>query len=140
MTLINQIPLILLISLQTSIASTPAVTMNNLPHLTIYPQRDDDAQIRQKSETCFKLFTEISHFCHGQHGNEIENGVTSGLDDKFSRFRLWISSIGVFARDHLSLDYRVREADEVKDLFLDQLGIIECRLLQCMSYSSPFYA
>ncbi|KAG6368270.1 hypothetical protein INS49_002473 [Diaporthe citri] len=90
----------------------------------------EHAEIRKRSEICFQSFTEISHSAQVQRGGGTYDHVISGLIDTFSRFRLWISNIGVFADDQLSLDYRVREVGEIKELFLGQLGIIECRLLQ----------
>ncbi|KAF2996328.1 hypothetical protein E8E14_002745 [Neopestalotiopsis sp. 37M] len=94
------------------------------------PAQNDDAQIRNQSETCFELFIKISHSPHVPKESGLQNNISHGLEDAFSRFRLWISNIGVFADNHSSLDYRVREADEVKVLFLDQLEIIKCRLVQ----------
>ena len=37
------------------------------------------------------------------------------LNDDFDQFLLWAGNIGVFAADHDSLDYRLREAIEVRD-------------------------
>lgn len=39
----------------------------------------------------------------------------SDLCDEFEQFRIWARNIGVFASDNASLDYRLREASEVKD-------------------------
>ena len=39
----------------------------------------------------------------------------SDLRDEFEQFRVWSNNIGVFASDHGSLDYRLREAGEVKN-------------------------
>lgn len=39
----------------------------------------------------------------------------SDLCDEFEQFRIWARNIGVFASDNASLDYRLREAFEVKD-------------------------
>jgi hypothetical protein len=36
------------------------------------------------------------------------------LRDEFEQFRLWADNIGVFAADHGSLDYRLREAFDVR--------------------------
>lgn len=43
------------------------------------------------------------------------------LRDEFQQFQLWSKNIGVFASDHRSLDYRLREARDVKEGILSLL-------------------
>jgi len=50
------------------------------------------------------------------------------VKDQFDRFRIWTSNIGVFGDLHASLDFRVRDHDDIKDDFLGHLKIIEYRL------------
>jgi hypothetical protein len=38
----------------------------------------------------------------------------SDLRDGFEQFRVWAKNIGVFATDNLSLDFRLKEATDVK--------------------------
>jgi hypothetical protein len=89
------------------------------------------ATIREHSKRCFQLFTDCSNAVSQQELDAAEK-VKIGVKDEFSRFRLWLSNIGVFAELQLSLDFRVRDAPDIKDLFLKQLDIIETRLQQRM--------
>lgn len=115
------------------VSCSDPIVIDDAPSIKMDTKREH-AEIRKRSEICFQAFTEISHSAQAQHEGGTYDHVTSGLNDTFSRFRLWISNIGVFADDQLSLDYRVREAGVIKELFLGQLEIIECRLLQCTPY------
>lgn len=49
-----------------------------------------------------------------QHPEEQPVLTLSDLRDEFEQFRMWARNIGVFASDNASLDYRLREAFEVK--------------------------
>lgn len=85
-----------------------------------------DITIRSRSEECFKLFDRC---CTSLEDDDFEL-TKDGLRDEFARFRLWLSGIGVFADVQLSLDFRVREIPELRDLFLNHLDTIYCRLTQ----------
>lgn len=41
--------------------------------------------------------------------------TVSDLPDEFEQFRIWVENIGVFASDQESLDYRLRDALDVKE-------------------------
>ncbi|KAF2805712.1 uncharacterized protein BDZ99DRAFT_396002, partial [Mytilinidion resinicola] len=88
---------------------------------------DPPSTIGECSERCFKLFSQgpntVSLLPHDNASR-----VKASFEDEFARFKLWASNIGVFAEVHASLDFRVRELPEVKELFLRQLDTIECRL------------
>src|SRR5271170_5823370 len=52
------------------------------------------------------------------------------------RFRLWATNLGLFQHGHSSLDYRLRDADLVKNFALDVLD----ELIEYLSErGSPFY-
>lgn len=55
-------------------------------------------------------------------------GLVEFLDTQSGRFRIWAASIGVFASEHASLDYRLRESATVKELLLGQILGLETYL------------
>ena len=42
----------------------------------------------------------------------------ASVEDQLARFNIWAGNIGVFAEGHASLDYRVRDNDDLRDLIL----------------------
>lgn len=85
--------------------------------------------IARESSACIVSF---------QHGiaaigdQDLANAGNLGdyLRDELDRFNLWSSNVNVYGRANMSLDFRLREIPDVVALFLDQLGIIRCRLDQ----------
>ena len=53
------------------------------------------------------------------------------LYDEFGQFKLWSDNIGVFATDHKSLDYRVREERDVKNGIVLLLQSLRSDLTEC---------
>lgn len=51
--------------------------------------------------------------------------------DLTGRFNIWASNIGAFAPLHASLDYRLRDLADVKDLILDHLENMVDGLNRC---------
>jgi hypothetical protein len=68
----------------------------------------------------------------GAHSSLCAKDVKIQLDDEIVRFKLWTSNIGVFADVQLSLDFRIREFPDVKDMFANHLSMIGHRLDQGM--------
>lgn len=94
----------------------------------------DNVTIREQARGCFQLFKDCLASCippetRKQHDTQ---AVKDSIEDEFARFRLWLSNIGVFADTQLSLDFRVREIPDLRDLFLKHLDTVECRLNQRM--------
>jgi hypothetical protein len=94
----------------------------------------DDVTIRERATGCFQLFKDCLKSytpaeARQQHDTQ---AVKDSIEDEFARFRLWLSNIGVFADTQLSLDFRVREIPDLRDLFLKHLDTIDCRLNQRM--------
>jgi hypothetical protein len=48
--------------------------------------------------------------------------------DQLTRFNIWVNNIGVFARGHASLDYRLRDAPDILDLMMQQVGVLSANL------------
>lgn len=55
----------------------------------------------------------------------------SDLLDEYEQFRVWGRNLGVFSSDHSSLDYRLREALEVRDGFMSLLRSLMKDLQEC---------
>jgi hypothetical protein len=96
----------------------------------------DDITIRERSKACFELFNQCSRAARVLEEDDAD-GVKDNLEDEFARFRLWLSNIGVFADVQLSLDFRVREIPDLRDMFLKQLVTVDCRLNQRTLFLSP---
>jgi hypothetical protein len=52
------------------------------------------------------------------------------LQEEYDRFLLWVSGVGVFAELQLSLDFRLREMDDVRLSIVAQLTIISTHLMR----------
>jgi hypothetical protein len=46
------------------------------------------------------------------------------IEEEQARFRLWVKHVGVFARHHNSLDFRLRDSKTDRSLVLNQLHIL----------------
>ncbi|KAK4059625.1 hypothetical protein Trihar35433_10672 [Trichoderma harzianum] len=84
--------------------------------------------IRERATTCVDLFSQAILLLAQTESSEDQNGLL----DEFSRFKLWTSNIGVFADLHSSLDYRLRDFNDIKDSFTRQLITVESRLQQLL--------
>ncbi|KAH0526242.1 hypothetical protein TsFJ059_009591 [Trichoderma semiorbis] len=84
--------------------------------------------IRERATTCVDLFSHAILLLAQTESSEDQNGLL----DEFGRFKLWTSNIGVFADLHSSLDYRLREFDDIRDSFTRQLITTESRLQQLL--------
>lgn len=59
------------------------------------------------------------------------NLTLSDLRDGFEQFRVWTKNIGVFATDNLSLDFRLKDAPDVKDGIVSLLHSMLLDLEEC---------
>lgn len=84
--------------------------------------------IRERATTCVDLFSQAVLIVSQTESSDDQNGLL----DEFGRFKLWVSNIGVFADLHSSLDYRLRDFNDIKGSFTRQLITIESRLQQRM--------
>ncbi|KAM6484223.1 hypothetical protein HDV62DRAFT_315358 [Trichoderma sp. SZMC 28011] len=84
--------------------------------------------IRERATTCVDLFSQAILLLAQTESSEDHNSLL----DEFSRFKLWTSNIGVFADLHSSLDYRLRDFNDIKDSFIRQLITVESRLQQLL--------
>lgn len=57
--------------------------------------------------------------------------------DDFEQFRVWAKNLGVFAPGQASLDYRLRDATDLRDGFVLLLESLSTELMQCMFCINP---
>ncbi|ETS79226.1 hypothetical protein PFICI_09079 [Pestalotiopsis fici W106-1] len=60
----------------------------------------------------------------------------SYTEDQMARFSIWTSNMAVFAAWRFSLDYRLREADDVQRLMLGMLEVLKGRISECVTFIS----
>ncbi|UNI23184.1 hypothetical protein JDV02_009018 [Purpureocillium takamizusanense] len=53
------------------------------------------------------------------------------VEDQLARFSLWMSEIGVFARERASVDHRLREAPDVRDAVIGLLETLADSVQNC---------
>ncbi|KAI9650118.1 hypothetical protein NHQ30_000131 [Ciborinia camelliae] len=49
-------------------------------------------------------------------------------EDQLARFKIWISTLGVFENGHASIDYRLRDHSDVLKLIIQQLEVLKLNL------------
>jgi len=108
--------------------TTPDVTRSSgEDHTSQMPAPNQSmAEISASAKACLDVFT-TCHTLRAQ-SRTLDPGVTHALWDQYERMKLWASNIGVFAELHASLDYRIREHDDLKRTLVGHLDIIENRL------------
>ncbi|KAB8272425.1 hypothetical protein BDV30DRAFT_212009 [Aspergillus minisclerotigenes] len=78
------------------------------------------ASIAECARDCRELFHQICQL-----------GVMSSLQDRYATFNIWASDIGVFAKHHhASLDFRLRDLFDERDLVIQYLVLITGHLQQ----------
>jgi hypothetical protein len=80
-------------------------------------------EIAVKARACLSLFVDSLNVLKAINQEPLWNF----LIDQRGRFHLWISNIGVFADYRASLDYRLRELRDYRDLVIEILqGVQDC--------------
>ena len=80
--------------------------------------------IRNGAELCIDLFDQLRTITSIRS----DPTILAAVQDQYQRFKIWSSNIGVFAELHASLDFRIREHDDIRETFLGNLKVIESRL------------
>ncbi|KAE8448457.1 hypothetical protein EG329_009522 [Mollisiaceae sp. DMI_Dod_QoI] len=92
---------------------------HDLSSSPLYDESPDVASVTQivssGARDCVALFTTLSR----------EDGWA---EDQQRRFNVWASSIGVFARGHISLDHRLRDAPDILELIMQQVAVLKGNL------------
>lgn len=90
----------------------------------------NDRMISEAAGECIDLF----HQCLSQ-SQLLRHGPASALvEDQYGRFNIWISNIGVLAPAHASMDYRLRDAADIKDLVIRLLESLLSHIEQSESF------
>jgi hypothetical protein len=69
-------------------------------------------------------------FAHALSVELTDHQSSSELDDEVGRFKIWAGSLGVFAADTASADYRFRDEQALKDVLIGMLTRLEENLQQ----------
>jgi hypothetical protein len=77
------------------------------------------SSIRAQADECLSQFNLLLRI--DNEVNKADEAVAPeqgalGADDQLARFRMWAGNIGVFAEGHASLDYRLRDLEDVQKL------------------------
>lgn len=83
----------------------------------------DHSTIATRAEACRKLLSQCSDSLRGYKEGDKRWITLRNLSEKFN---IWALNMGVFAALHDSLDYRLRDLDEVEQLIREQMDYI-CR-------------
>lgn len=88
---------------------------------------DSHCTIKARAEFC------SNSFCDALELLAIWESPTAWtqLRDQFGRFKIWSLNLGVFAGLHGSLDYRLRDLPEAREVIIDNLDVISNRLKDC---------
>ena len=68
---------------------------------------------------------------HAQHFDSKAPLPASRVEDELGRFKIWTSSSGALQKGSRSLDYRLREASQVRDQVIKILKDLEYSLREC---------
>lgn len=83
------------------------------------------ADIRARADEClghFKFLLEIETQVRDSRKGPASSNDEPQIDDQRARFKIWAGNIGVFADGHASLDYRLRDNENARNLMKSFLG------------------
>lgn len=94
------------------------------------PPSGDDSELQERPESISSCARDCdSHFL--QVFNMVP-WVREALGVEYDRFLMWANNIGMFAELRSSLDFRLRELDDIRREFLAQLSLIASSLLELL--------
>ena len=93
-----------------------------------------DNAIRQQVEKTRKLFEALAVLFPTL--NESCRAGHASAEDQLARFRIWAGNIGVNAKLHASLDYRLRDSKEARELTLDLLEVLHDHIRRGISFKT----
>ena len=85
--------------------------------------------IASRSAQCLRYFENLAK--EAQRSEAEPSLAASAVRDELGRFRIWTGNIGALQRDSRSLDYRLREASQVRDQVTKVLQDLEFSLSEC---------
>ncbi len=95
-----------------------------------------DSLISDISQDCLIAFEDsLSEPTH--HPKDLIS--RDSVEDQLVRFKLWAANIGAFAGSHTSLDYRLRDSSDIRDMILQLLQVLRRSIKSCMSYRQGLF-
>ncbi|KAL2816179.1 hypothetical protein BDW59DRAFT_166463 [Aspergillus cavernicola] len=91
-----------------------------------------DTSLAERARQCLLSFNECQ-----AHLACLLPQAQAAIEDQVGRFSIWASNIGVFAATRASLDYRLREAEDVQRLILGLLKTLDESIQQYISRLAP---
>jgi hypothetical protein len=88
----------------------------------------DETTIRERASAACKIFDVLIVICPAP--DESRKAKTINAEDQLARFKIWGGNIGVDAKGHASLDYRLRDSPQARALMLDLLERLQSHLQQ----------
>lgn len=88
-----------------------------------------------RSTDCLRHFEYLVEYAQLLEGQSLLPVSTIG--DELGRFKIWASNMGALQKDSKSLDYRLREASQIRDLVVKILKDLEFSLREC-TYMSKY--
>jgi hypothetical protein len=83
-------------------------------------------------DTCIRILPEYQSETQPDGPTSAESGLHENLHDAHSRFKVWCGNLGVFQWGHASLDWRLREASQVRTQVVDLLEHMADDLENCI--------
>ena len=77
--------------------------------------------ILDRAWRCMVLFNQLLAAVDKNTTTELESGPSALINDQVGRFRIWAGNIGLYADASASLDYRVQDIPQIKNLIVQQL-------------------
>ncbi len=91
-----------------------------------------DSTILDRAQTRTALFDSLLTSIDGKDRSDRRAEFSAQVDDQSGRFSIWAGNIGVFATANASIDYRVRDTPQVKNLIIQQLDSLAVFLQRSM--------
>lgn len=88
--------------------------------------QSDDVTVKDGAQSCMDSF----HRCL-QKAGAIHPRELSLVEDQHTRFAVWAANMNVLSAGKGSLDHRLREAVDVKDIVVGLLQALELRIQCC---------
>jgi hypothetical protein len=92
----------------------------------------NEETIFDRAEACLDSFQQ----CFSQL-QLVEGPGNALIEDQLGRFNIWTSNIGVFAPGRASMDYRLRDAHDIRGLVLRLLDTLLGHVQDC-TFNSVF--
>jgi len=94
----------------------------------------ESLEIRNRADECLSDFDALVIVQPTADNHRNGDGLNS--EEQRARFLIWSANIGIFADGHASLDYRLRDSLEARNIMLDLLGSLKNYLRRGLHRSS----